>query len=132
MLGTDFPFSEFLPGDNVKKVQIDKNAKHIGRRTAVDLALVGDVKTTVTALLAKVSLKTDGAFLERHVAETKSFHELLQHYVTKGPQIKPIRPEYLATTLSELAAAHAMFFPPTGTASISVSPPLKRGTHPRI
>ncbi len=49
MLGTDFPFSEFLPGDKVKKVQIDKNAKHLGRRTAVDLALVGDIKATVAA-----------------------------------------------------------------------------------
>src|SRR6202795_4883475 len=47
MLGTDFPFSEFLPGDCVKKVQIDKNPKHIGRRTALDLGLVGDIKTTV-------------------------------------------------------------------------------------
>src|ERR1700756_2877664 len=64
MLGTDFPFPEFLPGDSVKKVQIDKNAKHIGRRTAVDLALVGDIKTTVTALLAKVSNKSDSTFLE--------------------------------------------------------------------
>src|SRR6202042_3479159 len=44
LLGTDFPFSEFLPGNNVKKVQIDRNAKHIGRRTAVDLALVGDIE----------------------------------------------------------------------------------------
>ena len=70
MLGTDFPFSEFLPGDKVKKVQIDKNAKHIGRRTAVDLALVGDIKSTVAALLPKVREKTDGTFLERHVAET--------------------------------------------------------------
>jgi pyruvate dehydrogenase (quinone) len=41
LLGTDFPFSEFLPGKTVKKVQIDTNAKHIGRRTAVDLGLVG-------------------------------------------------------------------------------------------
>jgi thiamine pyrophosphate-dependent acetolactate synthase large subunit-like protein len=24
LLGTDFPFSEFLPGEGVKKVQIDK------------------------------------------------------------------------------------------------------------
>ncbi|MCU1340875.1 MAG: thiamine pyrophosphate protein domain protein TPP-binding, partial [Candidatus Acidoferrum typicum] len=48
MLSTDFPFSEFLPGDRVKKVQIDKNPKHIGRRTVVDLGLVGDIKTTVT------------------------------------------------------------------------------------
>src|SRR5271168_51377 len=29
LLGTDFPFSEFLPEDGVKKVQIDRNAKHI-------------------------------------------------------------------------------------------------------
>src|SRR5271170_4662403 len=54
MLGTDFPFSEFLPGGNVKKIQIDRNSKHIGRRTAVDLALVGDIKTTVAALLKSV------------------------------------------------------------------------------
>ena len=132
MLGTDFPFSEFLPGDNVKKVQIDKNAKHIGRRTAVDLALVGDIKTTITALLPKVSDKPDGTFLERHVAETRSFHELLQHYVDKGPQIKPIRPEYLAATLSELAADDAMFFADTGTACIWVARHIKGGTNRRI
>jgi pyruvate dehydrogenase (quinone) len=62
LLGTDFPFKEFLPGHSVKKVQIDKNPKHIGRRTAVDLGLVGDIKATVTALLKSVSEKTDGAF----------------------------------------------------------------------
>src|SRR5579862_1353388 len=132
MLGTDFPFSEFLPGDNVKKVQIDKNAKHIGRRTAVDLALVGDIKTTVAALLPKVSDKRDGTFLEKHVAETKSFHELLQHYVVKGPGIKPIRPEYLAATLSELAADDAMFFADTGTACIWVARHIKGGPNRRI
>ena len=53
MLGTDFPFTEFLPGKDVKKVQIDKNAKHLGRRTGLDLALVGDIKATVAALLAE-------------------------------------------------------------------------------
>ena len=110
MLGTDFPFSEFLPGDTVKKVQIDKNPKHIGRRTALELGLVGDIKATVTALLKKVGEKTDARFLDKHVADTKSFHELLQHYVVKGPGIKPIRPEYLAATLSDLAADDAMFF----------------------
>src|ERR1700728_3924368 len=31
LLGTDFPFSEFLPGGDVKKVQIDRNPKHTGR-----------------------------------------------------------------------------------------------------
>ena len=132
MLGTDFPFSEFLPGDKVKKVQIDKNAKHLGRRTALDLALVGDIKTTVAALLPKVREKRDNTFLERHLAETNSFHELLQHYVTKGPGIKPIRPEFLATTLSELAADDAMFFVDTGTACIWVARHVKGGANRRI
>ncbi len=132
MLGTDFPFSEFLPGDDVKKVQIDRNPKHLGRRTAVDLALVGDIKPTVTALLAKIGTKTDSHFLEKHVADTTSFHELLQHYVEKGPGIKPIRPEFLAATLSELASDDAMFFVDTGTACIWAARHLKGGTNRRI
>jgi pyruvate dehydrogenase (quinone) len=132
MLGTDFPFSEFLPGDSVKKVQIDRNPKHIGRRTAVDLALVGDIQATLTALLPKVSEKSNTRFLDKQVAETNSFHELLQHYVDKGPDIKPIRPEFLAASLSELASDDAMFFVDTGTACIWAARHLKGGTNRRI
>jgi pyruvate dehydrogenase (quinone) len=132
LLGTDFPFPEFLPGGDVKKVQIDKNPKHIGRRTAVDLALVGDIKTTVTALLAKIHDKTDSHFLDKHVAETHSFHELLQHYVQKGPGIKPIRPEFLAATLSELASDDAMFFADTGTACIWMARHMQGGPNRRL
>jgi pyruvate dehydrogenase (quinone) len=132
LLGTDFPFSEFLPGNSVKKVQIDKNPKHIGRRTPVDLGLVGDIKATVAALLKSVSAKTDTDFLDKYTAETKSFHELLQHYVVKGPGIKPIRPEYLAATLSELAADDAMFFVDTGTACMWMARHVNGGRNRRM
>ncbi len=132
LLGTDFPFPEFLPGDGVKKVQIDRNPKHIGRRTGVDLGLVGDIKATVGALLTKVRDKTDSRFLKEHVSETDSFHELLQHYVEKGPGMKPIRPEFLAATLSELASDDALFFADTGTACIWLARHVKGGTNRRI
>jgi pyruvate dehydrogenase (quinone) len=132
LLGTDFPFSEFLPGKSVKKVQIDKNAKHIGRRTAVDLGLVGDVKTTLGVLLPRIGEKPDGRFLKKRVAETESFHELLQHYVEKGPGIKPIRPEFLIATLSELASDDAMFFADTGTACIWVARYINGGKNRRL
>jgi pyruvate dehydrogenase (quinone) len=118
LLGTDFPFSEFLPGHSVKKVQVDKDPKHIGRRTQVDLGLVGDIKATVAALLGSVRDKTNDSFLRKQLAETNSFHNLLQHYVDKGPEIKPIRPEFLAATLNDLASDDAMFFADTGTACI--------------
>ena len=132
LLGTDFPFPEFLPGDDVKKVQIDRNAKHIGRRTAVDLGLVGDINATIAALLPQVNDRADSRFLEKHVAETGSFYELLQHYVEKGPGIKPIRPEFLAATLSDLASDDAMFFVDTGTACIWAARHIKGGANRRI
>jgi pyruvate dehydrogenase (quinone) len=132
MLGTDFPFSEFLPGNKVKKVQIDKNPKHIGRRTPVDLGLVGDIKSTVSVLLERVKEKTDSVFLERHLAETHSFHGLLQHYVDKGPDIKPIRPEFLAKTLSDLASDDALFFADTGTAVIWLARHISGGRNRRL
>jgi pyruvate dehydrogenase (quinone) len=132
LLGTDFPFSEFLPGKDVKKVQIDKNPKHLGRRTPVDLPLVGDVKAALTALLPKVSERSDTSFLEKYLADTREFDELLNHYVEKGPGIKPIRPEYLVSTLSELAAPDAMFFADTGTACIWLSRHIKGGAKRRL
>ena len=132
MLGTDFPFSEFLPGDNVKKVQIDRNPKHIGRRTAIDLALVGDVKTTLASLLPSVDERSETDFLAKHLAETREFEELLNHYVEKGPDIKPIRPEFLAATLSQLASDDAMFFADTGTAVIWLARHIKGGTKRRL
>src|SRR5580692_7631946 len=132
MLGTDFPFSEFLPGANVKKVQIDQNPKHIGRRTSLDLGLVGDVKATLQVLLENVREKTEDRFLRKYVAETESFAELKQHYVDKGPDIKPIRPEYLAATLCELASDDAMFFADTGTAVMWLARHIKGGKDRRL
>ncbi|HEY6331828.1 MAG TPA: thiamine pyrophosphate-dependent enzyme [Blastocatellia bacterium] len=132
LLGTDFPFSEFLPGHTVKKVQIDINAKHLGRRTAVDLALVADVKAAVNALLPLVSERSDRKFLDRRLDQTREFDELLRHYVDKGPGIKPIRPEFLAATLNRLAAPDAMLFVDTGTACIWAARHFQGGPDRRI
>src|ERR1700678_3216873 len=50
MLGTDFPYNQFFP-KHAKIIQIDIRGQQIGRRTKVDLGLVGSVKETLTALL---------------------------------------------------------------------------------
>jgi pyruvate dehydrogenase (quinone) len=132
LLGTDFPFSEFLPGEGVTKVQIDRNPKHLGRRTPVDLALVGDIKATLGSLLPKVKQRSDTRFLEKHLTDTREFHDLLNHYVEKGPGIKPIRPEFLTATLSELASDDAIFFADTGTACIWLARHIKGGKNRRL
>src|SRR5690242_5866472 len=64
MLGTDFPYRQFYPeGAEVRIAQVDLRAEHIGRRAAVDLGIVGDVRATVFGLLPLLSQKQDDAHL---------------------------------------------------------------------
>src|SRR6202034_2572789 len=63
---------------------------------------------------------------------TEAFSELKRHYVDKGPGIKPIRPEFLAATLSDLASDDAMFFADTGTAVIWLARHIKGGRDRRL
>ena len=84
------------------------------------------------ALLKSVREKTDRRFLDKHIAETNSFHDLLQHYVDKGPGIKPIRPEFLAATLSDVASDDAMFFADTGTAVMWLARHISGGRDRRL
>ena len=48
MLGTDLPYQQFYP-EKATVVQIDIRGEQIGRRTWVDLGLIGDAKTTWAA-----------------------------------------------------------------------------------
>src|SRR6201993_2465759 len=64
MLGTDFPYRQFYPqGRGVRIAQVDIRAENIGRRAAVDLGIVGDVRATLTALLPLLEQKEDGTHL---------------------------------------------------------------------
>ena len=64
MLGTDFPYRDFYP-EHATVIQVDVRGEQIGRRTAVDVPLVGTVKDTIEALLPKLQAKTDAAHLTR-------------------------------------------------------------------
>jgi pyruvate dehydrogenase (quinone) len=118
LLGTDFPFSEFLPDRPVKKVQIDRQAKHLGRRTPIDLGLVGNIKDTVVALLPLIAEKAATKHLDRALAMTRQWNDSLSDYVKRGPSLTPIRPEYLVATLDRLADDDAFFGLDTGTPCI--------------
>ncbi len=53
MLGTDFPYRQFYPeGRGVRIAQVDLRPEQIGRRAAVDLGIVGDVRATLDGAAA--------------------------------------------------------------------------------
>ncbi|SEE97309.1 thiamine pyrophosphate-dependent enzyme [Streptomyces sp. Ag109_O5-10] len=133
MLGTDFPFAEFLPQHGrTRIIQVDHEPERLGRRVPVDLAVAGDVRATVQAILPLVEPKPDGGFLARCVEETERFHRRMRHYTEKGPRIRPIRPEYVATVLSDLADEDALFFADTGTPVIWAARHIRYGPRRRL
>jgi pyruvate dehydrogenase (quinone) len=132
MLGTDFPFSDFLPHEKVKTIQVDRDPGHIGRRAPLELGVVGDVAATLRALGPLVQDKDDDDFLRKHVKQTDHAAARRGHYVTKGPGIKPIRPEYVAAVLSELADDDAVFTVDTGTPCIWAARHIEYGRDRRM
>ena len=50
MLGTDFPYPQFYPGEGGARFRSIIRGEQLGRRTRLDLGLVGDVRTTLAAL----------------------------------------------------------------------------------
>jgi pyruvate dehydrogenase (quinone) len=109
MLGTDFPYRQFYPeGTEVRIAQVDIRPEHPGRRAAVDLALVGDVRATLKALLPLLEQKQDDAHLveaQRHYARARTeLDELAAGSRRKGL----IHPQQIAKALSAHASsAHA-------------------------
>src|SRR5699024_6874118 len=76
LLGTDFPYDQFLP-DDVRTVQVDTAAEDLGRRPGLALAINADVRATVTLLTERVQRKQDRSFLERSLKR----HSDLMHKV---------------------------------------------------
>src|SRR3984885_5603262 len=75
MLGTDYPYSEFLPRTRAV-VQVDERAQVLGRRTPTALGVVGSVQPTLKLLLEKVAAKTDTKFWDRVAGERKTWNEM--------------------------------------------------------
>lgn len=67
MVGTNFPYSEFLPGQGqARAVQIDIKPRHLGLHYPCEMNLHGDCKETLQKLLPLLELKTQaGAWGEK-------------------------------------------------------------------
>jgi pyruvate dehydrogenase (quinone) len=117
MLGTDFPYTQFFP-EKAKIIQVDIRGEQIGRRTRVDLGLVGDVGETIRAVMPSLTAKEDGAHLEDALKHYQKAREGLDDLATGKPGKKPIHPQYVARVLDELAADDAVFACDVGTPTI--------------
>jgi pyruvate dehydrogenase (quinone) len=108
MLGTDFPYRQFYP-EHATVIQVDIRGRNLGRRTPIDLGLVGTVHDTVVALQSLLTPKDDRAHLDRSLTHYRKTRRRLDELAVNDRDRTPIRPEYLAAVTDRLAADDAVF-----------------------
>jgi pyruvate dehydrogenase (quinone) len=117
MLGTDFPYDQFLP--NTFTVQVENHPEKLGRRTDVSLPIHSDVKPLIAALLPLLDRDRSDAFLKAKVKKhSKIMHSPVGAYTRNAEHMKPIHPEYAAHILNEVASKDAIFTADTGMCNV--------------
>jgi pyruvate dehydrogenase (quinone) len=114
MLGTDFPYRQFYPQD-ATVLQVDTRGEQIGRRTRVDVPLVGTVKDTIEALLPRLTVKTATEHLDEMRAHYRKARDRLDDLAVNDRNRTPMHPQFVAKTIDRLAAEDAVFLPDVGT-----------------
>lgn len=117
LLGTDFPYNDFLPTNNV--AQVDINGHHIGRRTRISYPVVGDVAATIENILPHIEEKTDRKFLDKMLKDHhKKLKDVVEAYTHDVEDHTPIHPEFVANIIDEIAAPNAVFSVDTGMCNV--------------
>ena len=117
MLGTDFPYDQFLP--DTFTVQVENHPEKLGRRTDVSLPIHSDVKPLIAALLPLLDRDRSDAFLKAKVKKhSKIMHSPVGAYTRNAEHMKPIHPEYAAHILNEVASKDAIFTADTGMCNV--------------
>jgi pyruvate dehydrogenase (quinone) len=132
MVGTDFPYTAWYPKDK-RVIQVDVRQAHIGRRTHVELGVVGDSGLVAAGLIGRVGAREDRSHLEDCTDRYESWRTRQQtladpEHDSRGIVEKVrsafdnpddrIRPEALATTIDRLAADDAIFTSDTGMSTV--------------
>ncbi|WP_030437358.1 thiamine pyrophosphate-dependent enzyme [Actinoplanes subtropicus] len=113
MVGTNFPYTKFLPEPGkAKVVQIEIEPARAGTRIPTDVPLVGDAAATLEALLPLLDAKDKG-LLAKYREKMKDWRESMT--ALESGERDPIAPQYLAQQLDALAADDAVLTCDSGT-----------------
>ncbi|MCL2897749.1 ubiquinone-dependent pyruvate dehydrogenase [Brenneria tiliae] len=130
LLGTQFPYRAFYPAD-ATIVQIDINPGSLGSHCHVDMALMGDIKSTLSALLPQLEVKADRKFLDKALEHYADARKGLDDLATANDK-QAIHPQYLAQQISRYASEDAIFTCDVGTPTVWAARYLKMNGKRRL
>jgi len=99
MVGSAFPYSEFLPKEGkARGVQIDIDARMLNIRYPMEICLTGDSVATLEALLPLLEQKTDTSWRQRIESNVAEWWQVLEARAMNAA--KPINPQRVFWELS--------------------------------
>ncbi|GAB7125729.1 thiamine pyrophosphate-requiring protein [Silvimonas sp. JCM 19000] len=114
MIGSSFPYSEFLPEPGkARGVQIDIDPAMINLRYPMDAALVGDTKLTLQALLPLLQSKTDRSWQNKVMANVRDWWQTLRNRAMVDAS--PLNPQRVLWELSPLLPERAIVCADSGS-----------------
>ncbi len=131
LLGTDFPYTAWYP-KNARIGQIDIRAEHLGRRSKLDLALMGDVKATIEAVLPLLKTKKNDKHLRACVERSRDTEKSLNRHAQSRKDGEPLPPEFVTAMLNEVASDDAIFTVDTGMTAVWAARYLKMTAERRL
>jgi pyruvate dehydrogenase (quinone) len=113
MIGTDYPYSNFLPRAGTV-IQIDERPQVLGRRTPTVLGVAGSARPTLKLILDRVASKSDTRFCDKVGEERRKWDALLDQQANLERSADRIHPQAVARAVSDLAKPDAAFVLDTG------------------
>lgn len=127
MVGTSFPYAEWLPEEGqAKAVEIDIDGRMIGVRYPVQANLVGDSRDTLQALLPLLRRKENRSWREKIEKEVEQWWRVLDDRAHKSAD--PLNPQLVAYELSPRLRENAIITTDSGSATNWWAQYLRLGT----
>jgi pyruvate dehydrogenase (quinone) len=116
MVGTAFPYSEWLPKPGqARGVQIDVDARKLGIRYPVEVAMMGDAAETLRALLPQLQRKEDRAWRQEIEQGVGQWWRLLAERA--HVEANPVNPQLVFHELSRRLPDRAIVLADSGSAT---------------
>jgi thiamine pyrophosphate-dependent acetolactate synthase large subunit-like protein len=113
MVGSDYPYSEFLPAKGAA-IQLDERPQALGRRTPTGLGVTGSVRPTLQRLLGALTQRSDRKFFDKVAKERREWDAMLDRQADLARSPDRIHPQAVARAVGDLAAHDAVFVIDTG------------------
>jgi pyruvate dehydrogenase (quinone) len=126
MVGTSFPYSEFLPKEGQARcVEIELEPSRIGIRYPVDVQLVGDAKETLRELLPKLERKEDRSWREKIESQVEEWWRVVDDRAHQDAD--PMNPQRVVWELSQRLPEDAIICADSGSSTNWFARDLKFG-----